>query len=155
MDFAVVELSSVSPCRIQFIERVGDPKNRYVLMFFQREQMRIARDNHIGFGRNGARDDMIIVRIGENGRRDRCGFHNDDDTLIALPQLSWREKGGRDGFRQLGIAQYFLEFVQQDRAGEEQEREGAGPENELMRRPLPQERRYDGVRVENETQRGP
>ena len=117
--------------------------------------MRIARDNHIGFGRNGARDDVIVVWIGANGRRYHCGFHNGDDTLTALPQLGRCEMGGRDGFRQFGIAQYFLEFVKQDRTGEEQERESAGPENELMWRSLPQEHRYDGVRVENETQRGP
>ena len=98
---------------------------------------------------------MIIVRIGENGRRNSRRFHNSDDTLIALPQLGWCKARGRDGYCELGIAQDFLELVEQDRAGEESEREGARPENELMRRSLPQERRYDCVRVENEAQRGP
>jgi hypothetical protein len=72
-----------------------------------------------------------------------------------LSQLGRCEACGRDGFRQLGIAQDFLEFVKQDRAGEESEREGARSENELMRRSLPQERRYDCVRVQNEAQCGP
>lgn len=98
---------------------------------------------------------MIVVWIGENGGWHRCGFHDGDDPLIPLPQLGWRETGGCDGLRQLGIAQDFLELVEQDWAGEEAEREGTGAENELMRRSLPQERRYDCVCVENETQRRP
>ena len=97
---------------------------------------------------------MIVVRVGQNGRRDRRRFHNGDDTLVALPQLVRCEAGGCGDFRQLVIAQDFLELVKQDRAGKEQKRESAGPENKPMRRSFPRERRYHCVRVENETQRG-
>ena len=117
--------------------------------------MRIAGNDKIGFGCDGARDDMVVVRIGEYGRQDHRGFHDGDDPLVALSQLGWCKARGRDSFRQFGIAQNFLELVEQDGAGKESEREGARPENELMRRSLPQERRDDCVRVENEAQRGP
>lgn len=76
----------------------------HTLVLLECKQKRIARDDEISFERDGARDDVIVVRVVHDRARDRRRFHYCHDSLIALGQLARCETGGSEGFRQFAIA---------------------------------------------------
>ena len=122
------------------------------LILAQREQVPVAGDDELSFGGERTGEHVIIIGIGEDGGHDRGGMYDGDEAQVALHELRWGEAGGGDGPRKPGISQDLLELGQQDWAGEESEREGAGASGELMRWPLPQQRGNCGVGVQDEAQ---